>query len=168
MAYAETAVEEKIAHVESECATRMPDRRNRTGEDRIVYTAKDIMSRNFVSLAPNMDVLEAVDQLVRHNISGAPVVDRLGNLVGVLSEIDCMNAAVQASYHGSGAGKVSEVMRRDFKTVDVDDSIMEIAKKFAGQDYYRGFPVMKHNRVVGRIILRHVLQALKNMRHEQA
>ncbi len=130
-----------------------------------IATAKDIMSRNAVTLSPHMDILEAVDALVRHDISGAPVVDQLGNLVGVLSEIDCMQAAVQASYHGSKAGRVSEIMRRTFETVDADDSIMSIAKKFASQDeyYYRGYPVMKHNRVVGRIILRHVLQAMADM-----
>jgi predicted transcriptional regulator len=117
-----------------------------------------------------MDTLEAVDLLVRHNISGAPVVDNLGNLIGVLSEIDCMKAAVLASYHGSKAGRVSELMRTTFETVDVDDSIMRIAKRFAAQEhyYYRGYPVMKQNRVVGKIILRDVLKAMSAMSGERS
>jgi predicted transcriptional regulator len=141
----------------------------RTGVSQMIYTAKDIMSRNFVTLSPDMDVLEAVHLLVRHNISGSPVVDKLGNLVGVLSEIDCMKAAVQASYHGSKAGRVSELMRKVFETVDVDDSIMSVAKKFASQQhhYYRGYPVMKQNRVVGKIILRDVLKAMTDMSDER-
>ena len=135
----------------------------------MIYTAKDIMSRNFVTLSPDMDVLEAVHLLVRHNISGSPVVDKLGSLVGVLSEIDCMKAAVQASYHGSKAGRVSELMRKVFETVDVDDSIMSVAKKFASQQhhYYRGYPVMKQNRVVGKIVLRDVLKAMTDMSDER-
>jgi predicted transcriptional regulator len=143
--------------------------RKRTGVNNMIYTAKDIMSRNFVTLSPDMDVLEAVHLLVRHNISGSPVVDKLGNLVGVLSEIDCMKAAVQASYHGSKAGRVSELMRKVFETVDVDDSIMSVAKKFASQQhhYYRGYPVMKQNRVVGKIILRDVLKAMTDMSDER-
>ncbi len=136
----------------------------------MISTAKDIMSRNFVTLNPRMDTLEAVDLLVRHNISGAPVVDNLGNLIGVLSEIDCMKAAVLASYHGSKAGRVSELMRTTFETVDVDDSIMRIAKRFAAQEhyYYRGYPVMKQNRVVGKIILRDVLKAMSAMSGERS
>jgi len=135
----------------------------------MISTAKDIMSRNFVTLKPDMDILEAVELLVRHNISGAPVVDKLGNLVGVFSEIDCMKAAVQAAYHASKAGRVSELMRTAYETVDVDDSIMGIAKKFADQEhhYYRGYPVMKYNRVVGRIILRDVLKAMADMSTER-
>lgn len=132
----------------------------------MIKTAKDIMSKNFVRFSPDMDILEAVQLIVRHNISGGPVVDKLGNLAGVLSEIDCMQAAVQASYHASRAGRVKEVMRPATVIVDVDDSIMSIAKRFATQDhqyYYRGFPVMKHNRVVGRIILRDVLRAMAEM-----
>jgi CBS domain-containing protein len=132
----------------------------------MIRTAKDIMSKNFVRFTPDMDILEAVDLIVRHNISGGPVVDKLGNLAGVLSEIDCMQAAVQASYHASRAGRVKEVMRPPTVIIDVDDSIMSIAKRFASQEhqyYYRGFPVMKNNRVVGRIILRDVLRAMSSM-----
>ncbi len=132
----------------------------------MIRTAKDIMSRNFVKFSPDMDILEAVDLIVRHNISGGPVVDKLGNLVGILSEIDCMQATVQASYHASRAGRVKEVMRPPSVIIDIDDSVMSIAKRFASQDhtyYYRGFPVLKHNRVVGRIILRDVLRAMAEM-----
>ena len=136
----------------------------------MISTAKDIMSRNFVRFSPDMDILEAVDLIVRHNISGGPVVDNLGNLVGVISEIDCMRAAVQASYHPSGAGRVKEVMRPASVIIDIGDSVMSIAKRFASQDhqyYYRGFPVMKNNRVVGRIILRDVLRAMSEMSDER-
>lgn len=134
----------------------------------MAFTARDYMSRNFVTFSPDMDILEAVDKIVRNNISGGPVVDQLGNLVGILSEIDCVRAALQGSYHESWSGRVSEVMRRDFRTVDIDDSIMHVASMFGTQPnyYYRGMPVMKHNRVVGRIILRDVLRAFKDMAHE--
>jgi CBS domain-containing protein len=115
-----------------------------------------------------MDVLEATDLMVRHGISGGPVVDRTGNLVGVLSEIDCLRQAVEGSYHGSGGGYVHEVMRTEFETVDVDDSIMHVARMLLNMNdfYYRAFPVMKHNRVVGRIMLRDVLGALEGMSQE--
>ena len=132
------------------------------------YRAKDFMSRNFVTFAPDMDVLEAVRMITDLNISGGPVVDNQGNLVGVLSEIDCVRAVIQASYHESRGGLVKEFMRSDFKTVDVDDSIMHVAKLFGEQShfYYRGFPVLKHSRVVGRITLRNVLRAFDVMSQE--
>ena len=132
------------------------------------YRARDFMSQSFVTFHPDMDVLEVVRKLTDYNISGGPVVDSQGNQVGVISEIDCLRAAVQASYHESWGGTVREVMREATRTVDVDDSIMHVAKLFADQEYsyYRGFPVMKNNRVVGRIRLRDVLRAFDVMSQE--
>ena len=65
---------------------------------------------------------------------------------------------------------MSEVMRTEYETVDVDDSIMHVAKMMLGMKdyYYRAFPVMKHNRVVGRLMLRDVLRALQEMSQEDA
>ena len=51
----------------------------------MAHTVRDYMSRKFVTFRPDMDILEATDLMVRHGISGGPVVDRTGNLVGVLS-----------------------------------------------------------------------------------
>ena len=105
------------------------------------HTARDYMSKKFVTFSPDMDVLEATDLMVRHNISGGPVVDRTGNLVGVLSEIDCLRAATQGAYYSSGGGRVSEVMKTRFTTVEVDDSIMYVAKLLVTKKdfYYRAF-----------------------------
>jgi CBS domain-containing protein len=134
----------------------------------MAHTVRDYMSRKFVTFRPDMDILEATDLMVRHGISGGPVVDRTGNLVGVLSEIDCLRGAVEGSYHGSGGGYVREVMKTEFESVDVDDSIMDVARMMINRKdyYYRAFPVMKHNRVVGRIMLRDVLGALEDMSRE--
>ena len=131
------------------------------------YTARDYMSRNFLSFTPNMDVLEALAAIVEANISGGPVIDRFGNLVGGLTEIDCLRAALEAGYHDTKGGKVREYMRPNVRTVDVDDSIMDVAKMFREEsDYYRGFAVLKNNRVVGRIGLRQVLRGLQEMSQE--
>jgi len=134
----------------------------------MAYTARDYMSRKFVTFSPDMDVLEATELMVSHGLSGGPVVDRTGNLVGVISEIDCLRAAIQGAYHASGGGRVKEVMRTDITTVEVDDSIMHVAKLMLKMKdyYYRAFPVMKQNRVVGRIMLRDVLKAFEDMSKE--
>lgn len=133
----------------------------------MAYTARDYMSRNFLSFNPDMDVLEALGAIVEANISGGPVIDRFGNLVGGLTEVDCLRAALEAGYHDTRGGKVREYMRQKPKTVDVDDSLMDIAKMFREEsDYYRGFAVMKNNRVVGRIGLRQVLRGLQEMSQE--
>ena len=50
--------------------------------------AKDVMTRNVISTAPDATVLQAARLMLQHHISGLPVVDKAGKLVGVLSEGD--------------------------------------------------------------------------------
>jgi predicted transcriptional regulator len=120
---------------------------------------KDFMSASLVVLSPSMAILEAARQLVENRISGAPVVDHTGNLVGVLSEKDCMRIALQAGYHDETAGTVAEFMHKEVKTVDAERNIVDVAMMFI-EDDYRRYPVMKDGRLVGQISRRDVLKAL--------
>jgi len=125
---------------------------------------KDYMSANLVTFTPDMDILKAVSLLIEKRISGGPVVDKQGNLVGVLSEKDCLKVALHASYHSESAGTVVEYMHAETKTVDVDTNIVDIAGMFL-RDGYRRYPVLKDNRLVGQISRRDVLMALENLWH---
>ncbi len=121
---------------------------------------KDYMSRTLVTFRPDTDVLDAIHKLVEHRIAGAPVVDDAGNLVGMLSEFDCMKVALQAAYHESFGGPVSEYMTTDVSTVNAQMSIIDLAQTFAEKGYRR-FPVTDRNRLVGQISRRDVLRALE-------
>jgi CBS domain-containing protein len=120
---------------------------------------KDFMSANLVTLSPSTPILEAASRLVEECISGAPVVDQTGNLVGLLSEKDCMRITLQAGYHSEAAGTVAEFMHKDVKTVDAERNIVDVAMMFI-EDDYRRYPVMKDGRLVGQISRRDVLKAL--------
>lgn len=120
---------------------------------------KDYMARTLVTFTPDMDVLDAVHQLVEHRIAGAPVVNRAGSLVGVLSELDCLRVTLNAGYHGNWGGPVSEFMSEDVRTVDAHMSIIDLAEMFLDSGFRR-FPVVDGNRLVGQISRRDVLRAL--------
>ncbi len=120
------------------------------------------MAANPITVTPAMGILEAIHKLVEHRISGVPVVDLRGNLVGMLSEHDCLRVALQSSYHEQLGGKVSEYMTGSVKTVDADDSIVELAELFLNSSFRR-FPVMERQRLVGQISRRDVLRALEKI-----
>ena len=122
-------------------------------------TVKDYMSGRVITFNPTTDVLDAIHELVRHRIAGAPVVDDHGNLIGMLSEIDCMKIALTAGYHGEWGGPVSEYMTGDTETVDAEMSIIDLAQKFLDSGFRR-YPVVKDNRLVGQISRHDVLRAL--------
>ena len=120
---------------------------------------KDYMTGQLVTFHPDTDVLDAAHALVDHGIAGAPVVDDQGDLVGMLSELDCMKIALHAGYHGDWGGPVSEYMTTDTQTVDADMSIIDLAQRFLDSGFRR-FPVMKDHRLIGQISRRDVLRAL--------
>lgn len=125
-------------------------------------TAKDYMSRQLITFTPDTEVMTAINQLVKHRLSGAPVVDADGNIVGVLSEKDCLKVGVAAGYEGVSAGLVREYMMTKVVTVDVDTSLLEVAGMFIGSAFKR-YPVTAGGRLVGQISRSDVLRAINDL-----
>ena len=123
---------------------------------------KDYMSASLVTFAPDMDVMNAIDVLVKNRISGAPVIDDHGNLIGLLSEKDCMKVAIQAGYYEELGGRVADYMTKNVITVESESSVLEVAKLFMEKGPRR-YPVVEDNRLVGQISRRDVLRALTEM-----
>lgn len=123
---------------------------------------KDYMAHTLVTFKPETDVLEAVHTLVEHRIAGAPVVDNEGNLLGMLSEFDCMKVALNAGYHGIWGGPVRDFMSDGVETVDAEMSIVDLAQVFI-EKKFRRFPVMQGTRLIGQISRRDVLRALEKI-----
>ena len=123
---------------------------------------RDYMAGKLVTFKPDTDVLDAIHELVQQRIAGAPVVNDQGELVGMLSELDCMTVALNAGYYGDWGGPVADYMTPDVESVDADMNIIDLAQKFL-QTKYRRFPVLRNNRLVGQISRRDVLRALKEL-----
>ena len=64
-----------------------------------IPTAREIMTTRLVTLQPKMTVAKAIKTLLHHAISGAPVVDENGALLGMLSEFDCLRAVANEQFH---------------------------------------------------------------------
>ena len=121
---------------------------------------KNYMAGTVVTFKPDTPVLDAVHVLVEQRIAGAPVVDDEGNLIGMLSELDCMKVALQAGYYGDYGGPVRDYMSDGVETVNMEMSIVDLAQKFI-DTRFRRFPVTDNNRLVGQISRRDGLRALE-------
>ena len=120
---------------------------------------KDHMSTDVVTLHPDMEILRAAQVLISCDISGAPVLDQHGRLVGVLTERDIIKVALHAGYHGEPGGLVQDYMTPEPVTVSPDDTILELAERFV-KNKYRRYPVLDGGRLVGLISRRDVLRAM--------
>ena len=123
---------------------------------------KDYMTGKLLAFNPQTDVLDAIHELVRHRIAGAPVVDEHGELIGILSELDCMKVALGANYYSQRGGPVRDYMVPEVETVDANMNIVDLAERFV-DSRYRRFPVVKDQRLVGQISRRDVLRALLDL-----
>jgi CBS domain-containing protein len=120
---------------------------------------RDYMAKRLITLSPEMEILKAVYLLMENDIAAAPVVDDAGTLVGILTERDCMKVVLNAGYHSEYGGRVSEFMSHDVETIDANESIIDVAKRFFGQRFHR-YPVLENGKLVGQISRRDVLRAL--------
>jgi len=121
---------------------------------------KDYMTTRLVSFHEKTNVIEAMGKFLEASISGAPVIDDAGNMVGILSEVDLMQVVVQDSYYDESIGIVADYMRRDVDTIDPEMDIYTLAEKFI-REHRRRFPVVSNGKLVGQISRRDVLRAAK-------
>lgn len=121
-------------------------------------TVASYMTPRPITFTPETEVSRAVAQLLKANISGAPVVDDTGAIVGVFTAKDCFRALLHASYHKQLGGRVAEFMSRDVVTLDADLDILSAAEAFLDASFRR-FPVVRDGALVGVISRLDLLRA---------
>lgn len=119
----------------------------------------DHMSRDVLTLTPEQEINRAAHALLDRKVSGAPVVDTDGHLVGILTEKDCLRAALEANYYREWGKPVAAYMSRDIKTMAPDLDILAACQAFLDGPYRR-FPVVDAGRLVGLISRTDILRAL--------
>lgn len=144
--------------------------------------ARDVMTRKVISVTPDATVLQAAQLMLRHRISGLPVVDKAGKLVGVLSEGDFLRrretgterhragwleflmgpGKVAADYVHSHGSRVSEVMTADVKTATEDTPLEDIVQLMEKQRIKR-VPVMRGDKVVGIMTRSNLMHAMVSL-----
>jgi len=125
-------------------------------------TVADYMSANLVTVGPELEIIKAMRILLENSVSGAPVVDSTGRLVGILSSRDCMRVAFTASYHQDWGGTVAEYMTTPAETIDAATDIVSASQRFV-DSRYRRFPVLRNGRLVGQISRHDILRAVVDM-----
>jgi CBS domain-containing protein len=147
--------------------------------------AKDVMTRNVISIAPDASVFEALRLMLEHKISGLPVVDRAGSVVGIVTEGDFLRRAetgterkrprwlelivgpgrLAGDYVRSHARRVDEVMTCNVETVTEDAQLGDIVALMERHRIKR-LPVVRDGQVVGIVSRANLLRALASVAAE--
>ena len=141
--------------------------------------AKDVMTSPVVSVAPDTTVLDAVRMLLQRRISGLPVIDKDGRLVGMVTEGDLLRRVETGTqrrrprwvefllgpgrladeYTRTHGRKVNDVMTSDPLTVSEDAGLEDIVKLMEKHQIKR-VPVLRGEQVIGIITRANLLHAL--------
>ena len=128
-------------------------------------TVSDHMTRNLVTFRPEQSIEEVMVILVKKNISGGPVVNERGELVGMISEGDCLKQVVKGKYHNLPDEKtiVSDHMIRNVITIEPDKDIFDAAHQFLDKRIRR-FPVLQDGKLLGQISQKDIMKAVMNLK----
>lgn len=120
----------------------------------------DYMTRNLITFRQDQSVLEVMDMLIKHKISGGPVVNDDNELVGIISEGDCIKQISESRYYNQPVENinVSAHMIKNVETIDGDLNIFDAAEKFLSSRRRR-FPIVEDGKLVGQISQKDILKA---------
>jgi len=141
--------------------------------------ARDVMTPQVITIAPGASILQAAQFMLRHRISGLPVVDDAGQLVGIVTEGDFLRRTETGTerhrpswlqfltpggrladeYVHTHGRKIEEVMTRNPHTVSEEAPLDEVVRIMERKNVKR-VPVLKEGRLAGIITRANLLQVL--------
>lgn len=124
---------------------------------------RDIMNADFARVDASMPVVEASAELIKKEVLGGPVVDDKNQLLGWISEQECLHVATQVAYFNERVTTVQAIMRQDVLSVKADLPVIELAEKMKGT-LPKNYPVVDdNNRVIGVVTRRRVLKSMLSL-----
>ena len=117
------------------------------------------MKINAPSIPCGTSLVAVVDLFAKHQINAVPVVNSTNEVIGFVSESDCLQALISGSYHCDKPAIVNDVMSKNVVSVSPQDSIIDIAIRMT-KDNLRVDPVGEAGQLGGIIRRGDILQVL--------
>lgn len=121
----------------------------------------DYMTTKLITFKAEDSLDHVISMLIKHKISGAPVVNDNYELVGIISETDCIKHISESKYYNMPSDTNNTVginMVTDVDTIDKDMNIFDAAFKFIST-HRRRFPVVENGKLIGQLSQKDVLKA---------
>ena len=128
---------------------------------------KDIMTTNLVLFTVEQSIHEVMNSFIKNKISGGPVVDDRGKLIGVISEADCMKEVSDSHYFNMPIldKSVGHFMTKEVETLPASMTLFDAASRFH-ETSRRRFPVLDNNKLVGQISRKDIVIAAINLKSQ--
>jgi CBS domain-containing protein len=122
----------------------------------------DYMTRRLITFYADTPLFDAIKTFSEHPVSGAPVIDKTGQLIGVMSEVDCLRGILDKTYHEQEVGgTVGEFMTTKVDTVTGNTDIIAVAQQFIHRGRRR-IPVVEDGKLIGQVSRKDILRAVND------
>lgn len=126
------------------------------------FRIKEFMNPKPVTVLPNTNIADVAKLTLKHKLSGVLVVDKSKNLLGMISELDCLREMSGSIYHeGRNASSLSaeDIMTKEVTTVSPDAQLFDVMTSMLHQGQRRR-PVVENGKVIGQVTCRQLLKII--------
>jgi len=136
------------------------------GKESVQILVSDYMTKKLITFKPEDSLDHVIHLLISNKISGGPVVNDQNELIGIISETDCIKHISESKYYNMPSDSnntVAKKMITNVDTIDKDMNIFDAAAKFINSKRRR-FPVVENGKLIGQISQKDVLKASLNFK----
>ena len=126
----------------------------------------DYMTTKLVTFRPEQSIHDVIEALTKYKISGGPVVNDKNELIGIISETDCIKHISESKYYNmpmDNSHTVERNMVSEVETIDKNMNIFDAANKFITSKRRR-FPIVERGKLIGQISQKDILKAALKMK----
>lgn len=129
------------------------------------FKVRDIMTKDLIIFKPEQTVEDVIDTLIKYKISGGPVVNDNNELIGMISEGDCLKQISESRYYNMPMENdlVEKRMITNVETIDGNMNVLDAANKFL-ESRRRRFPIVEDGKLVGQISQKDILIVALNLK----
>jgi len=126
----------------------------------------DYMTTDLITFKAEDSLDHVIEQLIAYKISGGPVVNDKNELIGIISEGDCIKHISDSMYYNmpmDSTNTVEKNMVSEVETIDKNMNIFDAATKFISSKRRR-FPIVEKGKLIGQISQKDILKAALKMK----
>lgn len=143
---------------------KLVEKDNKRAENHIP-SVKEYMTRKLITFKEDTDINVAIKSLLDNKITGAPVLDNNGHVVGLIDDKDCLKVLFGNVYNQlPTTNSVSDYMSNVMKFISIDQNIMDVALIFVSSPFKRLIVTDNNNKLVGQISRCDILRAINELK----